>query len=60
MMIAMAAKATAKGIDNNIIINKKCAFRYKQATDIISMDDLKFLSIKKSFFNQQWQLLFYE
>jgi hypothetical protein len=56
MMIAMAAKATAKGIDNNIIINKKCTFRYKQATYIISMDDLKFLSIKKSFFNQQWQL----
>jgi hypothetical protein len=43
----MAAKATAKGIDNNIIINKTCAFCYKQATVIISMDDLKFMSIKK-------------
>ncbi len=43
----MAAKATAKGPDNYILINKTCAFCYKQATDIISLDDLKFLSIKK-------------
>lgn len=47
-MVAMAAKATAKGIDNYILINKTCAFCYNQATDIISMDDLKFLSIKKN------------
>ncbi len=44
----MAGKATAKEIDNdNIITNKTCAFCYKQASDIISLDDLKFLSIKK-------------
>jgi hypothetical protein len=47
MVVATAAKATAKGIDINLIINKTCAFCDKQATDIISMDDLKFLSIKK-------------
>ena len=47
MVVATAAKATAKEIHNNITINKTCAFCYKQATDIISMDDLKFLSIKK-------------
>ena len=46
-MVAIAAKATAKGIDNYVIINKTCAFCYNQATDIISMDDLKFLSLKK-------------
>lgn len=46
-MVAMAAKATAKGPDNYILINKTCAFCDKQATDIITMDDLKFLSIKK-------------
>ena len=46
-MVAMAAKATAKGIDNNLLIKKTCAFCDRQATDIISMDDLKFLSIKK-------------
>jgi hypothetical protein len=47
MVVAMAAKATAKGIDNNLLIKKTCAFCDRQATDIISMDDLKFLSIKK-------------
>jgi hypothetical protein len=46
-MVVMAAKATAKGIDNYIIVNKTCAFCYNPATDIISMDDLKFLSLKK-------------
>lgn len=43
----MAAKATTKEMDKNITVNKTCAFCYKQATDIISLDDLKFLSIKK-------------
>lgn len=46
-MVAMAAKATAKGTDHYVIVNKTCAFCYSQASDIISMDDLKFLSIKK-------------
>jgi hypothetical protein len=46
-VVAMAAKATAKGTDNYILINKTCAFCDEQATDIITMDDLKFLSIKK-------------
>lgn len=46
VVAATAAKATAKGIDNDIITNKTCAFCYNQATDIISLDDLKFLSIK--------------
>ena len=46
-MVAIAAKANAKGIDNYIVINKTCAFCYNKATDIISMDDLKFQSLKK-------------
>jgi hypothetical protein len=47
MVVATAAKAATKEIDNNILVKKTCAFCYKQATDIISLDDLKFLSIKK-------------
>jgi hypothetical protein len=47
MVVAMATKATIKEMDKNITVNKTCAFCYKQAIDIISLDDLKFLSIKK-------------
>jgi hypothetical protein len=47
VVVGMAAKATAKGTDNYILVNKTCAFCYNQATEIISMDDLNLLSIKK-------------
>ena len=47
MVAAIAAKATAKEIDKTVITKKTCAFCDRQATDIISMDDLNFLSIKR-------------
>lgn len=47
MVAAIAAKATAKEIDKTVIIKKTCAFCNRRAIDIISMDDLNFVSIKR-------------
>jgi hypothetical protein len=51
MVVAMAAKATAKGIDNNLLINKTCAFCDKQATNIISLspEQMMIIIFKKHF-----------
>jgi len=51
MAVAMAAKATAKGIDNNRTIYKTYAFCYKQATDIISLspEQMMIIILKKHF-----------
>ena len=49
----MAAKATAKGIDNTLLINKTCAFCYKQATDIISLSPEQMIIIFKQHFKKE-------
>ena len=55
----MAAKATAKGMDNNRTIYKTCEFCYKQATDIISLSPEQMIIIifKKHFKKRKKELI---
>jgi hypothetical protein len=53
MVVAMAAKTTAKGIDNNRTIYKTYAFCYKQATDIISLSPEQMMIIFKQHFKKR-------